>query len=122
MLLHPNYIREKASNALLFPDLTESDKEPIAIGASATVFNGGRQFIIVKIAIKTGYHIYGNVAPTDPYIATSIKAELPEGYTAGQTIIPAGKMFGLNGTTQYTNEAVYAIPIEGSGNKIVKIN
>ncbi len=94
-----------------------SDLDPVAIGATSVVLPGGREQLLVKIRIHDGYHIYGNVSSSDPFIPTSIRLELPDGYTAGEFVKPLAKLLNPAGTTKYSGEVLFIVPVDGSGKK-----
>jgi hypothetical protein len=49
--------------------------------ATGILEKGANKEVVVKVRIHPGYHIYAFVADVDPYIQTSLKITLPEGYT-----------------------------------------
>ncbi len=98
-----------------------NDNEPVAVGAAMTVLPGGSQYVIVKVKIRNGYHIYATVSERDPYIKTSVSLSLPEGYTSGTIRNPQYEYFNESGTTQYTGEKLFAIPVEGVGEGTIKV-
>lgn len=90
-----------------------TDNEPVATAAKLITLDGGSRFVIVKMKIRNGYHIYGNVSAQDPYIATEVKLDLPDGCTAGAMTLPASSFFNNKGTTQYTDDILFTIPVNG---------
>lgn len=91
-----------------------SDANPVAVTASVRVADGKRE-LVVRFKIHPGYHIYADVAPSDPYIPTEIKLELPEGVSAGSWKASQPGKFGETGTTIYESSSEYTCPLEGNG-------
>ncbi|MBQ3521637.1 MAG: hypothetical protein IJA38_02280 [Bacteroidales bacterium] len=110
---------QQAIDSINLPET--SDNEPVATGAKHITIEGGKQFIIVKLGIRTGYHIYGNVSDQDPYIPTKVELVLPDGYTQAEVLAPFGTPLGTNGTTQYEDEATFIIPIYGDAKDGIKV-
>ncbi len=93
-----------------------SDVEPVAVAAGVEVLQNGGLMLNIKAAIHPGYHIYGNVAPSDVFIPTVVEVELPEGYTAvGALRKPAGRFYNQSGTTVYRDEVLFSQEFTGSG-------
>ncbi len=110
---------QQAVNSIELPQT--SDNEPVVAGAKHVAIEGGREFVVVKLGIRTGYHIYGNVSEQDPYIPTKVELVLPDGYTCGEAVVPFGTPLGTNGTTQYADEAVYVIPVYGDSKEGITV-
>lgn len=91
-----------------------SDANPVAVTASVRVADGKRE-LVVRFKIHPGYHIYADVAPSDPYIPTEIQLELPEGVSAGSWKASQPGKFGETGTTIYESSSEYTCPLEGNG-------
>lgn len=99
-----------------------TDNSPVAVAAKEITLAGGNQFVIVKMRIRNGYHIYGRVSDQDPFIPTKIALELPEGYSAGTMKIPAGTLLNNTGTVQYTGDVLFTIPIYGDTKGKITLN
>jgi len=86
----------------------------LAIGLN-TLANGNRE-IVLRFKIHAGYHIYAQVAESDPFIPTTVDVKLPAGYQAvGKLRRSSFKGFNAQGTTVYEEEAVFRQEIAGSG-------
>jgi len=72
--------------------------------------------LVIKFRIHPGYNIYALVAKVDPFTATEIKIELPQGYEAtGDLKKPSFKYYNDSGTTMYTDEVMFTQEIRGTG-------
>lgn len=97
-----------------------SQQEPVSV-AARLVREEGNNYIEVKVRIHAGFHIYGNVAASDPYIPVKIAAsQLPQGVTADEPVMPTAQPFGSAGTTVYEGENTFSLPLSGSGKGEVK--
>ena len=97
---------------------TEDTDEMNPVSVAAGIENGanGLKKVVVKMKIHPGYHIYANVAKSDPFIATKVSVELPAGYKpAGDLQKPSFKAYNDNGTTIYEDEITFIQEIEGTG-------
>lgn len=84
--------------------------------AKAEYDAAGKQ-ILIRMKIHPGYHIYGKVSSSDPYIPTEIKIEISEGWQKeGDIILPAFKQLNSTGTTIYEDEVIFRQKIKGKGN------
>src|SRR5690606_2626709 len=74
----------------------------------------GRFELIVKVNVHTGYHLYAHVAEGDPYEATRLHFEFPEGVRAvGELQKPSFKYFNQRGTTAYSGELLFKQVVQG---------
>ena len=97
-----------------------SQQEPVSVAARLVREDGGCS-IEVKVRIHAGFHIYGKVAASDPYIPVKIAAsQLPQGVTAAEPVMPTAQPFGSAGTTIYEGEKTFSLPLSGSGKGEVK--
>lgn len=97
-----------------------SQQEPVSV-AARLVREEGNNHIEVKVRIHAGFHIYGKVAASDPYIPVKIAAsQLPQGVTADEPVMPTAQPFGSAGTTIYEGEKTFSLPLSGSGKGEVK--
>lgn len=97
-----------------------SQQEPVSV-AARLVREEGNNHIEVKVRIHAGFHIYGKVAASDPYIPVKIAAsQLPQGVTADEPVMPTAQPFGSAGTTVYEGEKTFSLPLSGSGKGEVK--
>ena len=97
-----------------------SQQEPVSVAARLVREDGGCS-IEVKVRIHAGFHIYGKVAASDPYIPVKITAsQLPQGVTADEPVMPTAQPFGSAGTTVYEGENTFSLPLSGSGKGEVK--
>jgi hypothetical protein len=94
-----------------------SDADPVSVGASCAILPGGKEYVVVKMTIKPGYHIYGRVSSKDPYIPAKVALTLPEGASQGAVRKPSGKIMHSSGTVIYENQAIYVFPVV-SGNPV----
>jgi len=91
------------------------DANPVSIAAGLIKKENGNKDVVVKIKVHPGYHIYADVAKKDPFIATKVEINLPEGYEAVGTINkPAFKSY-TGDTTIYEDELIFSQEIAGSG-------
>lgn len=94
----------------------ETDDNNAVSVATGVVDKGANKEVVVKVRIHPGYHIYAFVADVDPYIQTSLKIDLPEGYTkVGDLKKPSFKYFSNSGTTIYEDEILFTQEISGTG-------
>lgn len=97
-----------------------SDANPVVTSARIINPNTEKPMLEIRFKIHPGYHIYAHVSDEDPYIATTVSIELPEGLTAGDWAITRPGQFGESGTTIHEDEATYTCPIIGHGSGAVK--
>lgn len=97
-----------------------SDANPVVTSAKIINPNTEKPQLEVRFKIHPGYHIYAHVAGDDPYIATTVSLELPEGLTAGEWSITRPGQFGESGTTIHEDEAKYVCPLIGHGSGPIK--
>lgn len=97
-----------------------SDANPVMTSARIINPNTEKPVLEIKFKIHPGYHIYAYVAGDDPYIATAINLELPEGLKAGDWKITRPGKFGESGTTIHEDEATYTCPLIGHGKGAIK--
>lgn len=94
----------------------ETDDNNAVSVATGIVNKGANKEVVVKVRIHPGYHIYAYVADVDPYTQTTLKINLPEGYTkVGDLKKPSFKYFSDSGTTIYEDEILFTQEISGSG-------
>ncbi len=100
--------REAAKNAKVSADsgnaLMEEPTEanPVIVLPQAKRIDDKTVEVKISFRILAGYHIYRNVASSDPYIALKLDFSLPEGcQLKGELTGAAAKPFGSNGTTIY---------------------
>lgn len=90
------------------------DRNPVVISADIEHLSGNRRQIVIKIKIHPGYHIYARVAKSDPFIATEVKIDLPEGIEpVGELQRSAGRVYNQAGTMVYEKEAIFRQEITG---------
>ncbi len=100
--------REAAKNAKVSADsgnaLMEEPTEanPVIVLPQAKRIDDKTVEVKISFRILAGYHIYREVASSDPYIALKLDFSLPEGcQLKGELTGAAAKPFGSNGTTIY---------------------
>lgn len=94
---------------------------PVYLSASAKKTADGKVEIEVYMKVHTGYHIYAQVSDKDPFLATNVKFDLPDGYqVAGDLKNPGVKKLNENGTTVYEGSGVFRQVISGTGSGEVK--
>lgn len=91
-----------------------SQAEPVAV-AARIVGEAGHRSIEIRMRIHPGFHVYRQVAASDPYIPLTVETVLPEGCTAGELAAPAPRRSGSAGTTVYENEVTLTLPVKGNG-------
>ena len=110
------HVRDARPVAQLPATTATSDEEPVQVAVSVSDAVDGKREVVIRINIHPGYHIYANVAKSDPYIKTSVEVDLPEGYEkVGKLQTPAFKTFNARGTTIYEKEVVFRQGIAGKG-------
>lgn len=98
-----------------------NDQNPVSVAFGTKYMQDGNWLLTVKFSIQKGYHIYAQLAPSDPFITTKLDVNFPEGLKKiGNTKVPTPEFYNQSGTTVFRNEAVYQIPFEGGkyGDKI----
>ncbi len=102
--------------------IVETDeKNPVALSASIQTVANGMKEVVIRMKMHTGYHTYAQIAKEDPFIPTTFKWELPDGYSLkGDMKLPAFSKMGGSATTIYKDEAVFRQPISGTGNGEIK--
>lgn len=92
------------------------DRNPVRIAAAIEPLPNGNRQVTVRMKIHKGYHIYGRVADSDPFIATTVEFRPASGVTCvGETKKPSAKIYNKAGTTVYENEAVFRQEVSGTG-------
>lgn len=92
------------------------DQNPVSVAAGIDTDANGHKKVMVKIKIHPGYHIYANVAKSDPFIATTVKMQASAGCKlVGELKKPSFKAFNENGTMVYENEVTFIQDISGVG-------
>lgn len=92
-----------------------SDAEPVAVAAEMVTMQDGSRMLYVKFRVHPGYHIYSEVASEDPFIRTSVDADVPQGYSAGEWTRPFGRFYTQGGTRIYEDQAVFTRLYTGAG-------
>lgn len=93
-----------------------NDNNPVAVAASLETLQSGEKAVYIKIKVHPGYHIYNYVAFSDPFIATKIEVEVPDGYSkVGELQMPSSKYYNQSGTTIWDGTIVFTQIITGSG-------
>jgi len=113
-----NYHAEDEQQAVSAIQPVETDDmNPVSIAAGLINKKNGNQEVVVKVKIHPGYHIYANVSPSDPFIKTEVKIDLPNGYkTVGEMKMPAFSAYNQSSaTTIYEDEVVFTQEIVGIG-------
>ncbi|MGM9699543.1 MAG: protein-disulfide reductase DsbD domain-containing protein [Prevotella sp.] len=99
-----------------------TDDQPVAASAIVQEYWSSQKDLTIKVSIKDGYHIYGNVSSSDPYLPTEIKVELSNGYTfVGNMKNPKVKALNSTGTTIYEGDVMFQQRIDGSGRGKAKV-
>ncbi len=110
-----------AKNNVVLPET--SPNEPVAIGASFISAPGAHQYLVVRIKVQSGFHIYGQVSESDPFIATKINITLPDGYKKLDNVkLPAPVFYNNSGTTQYIGDNTFIYPIDGADEGVIKVS
>jgi hypothetical protein len=92
------------------------DRNPVKISTGVNSLENGNREFFVRFRIHPGHYIFANVANSDPYIATEIEIEIPEGFEAvGELKKPAFRPYNQNGTTIYEGDIVFSREMRGSG-------
>lgn len=110
------HIRDSKPVAKLPETAATTDENPVQVAVSVSDEVNGKRELVIRIKIRDGYHIYAQVAGSDPFIPTKINIDLPDGYqTVGKLQRPSFKSYNENGTTIYEDEAVFRQEISGKG-------
>lgn len=111
------HVRDAKADAPNLPQTeATNDRNPVQVGMSLAKMNNGNREIVIKVKIHPGYHIYANVAKSDPFVTTTIDIQLPKGYReVGKLKKSPFKSFNQNGTTVYEDEAIFRQEIAGEG-------
>lgn len=89
---------------------------PVLVEGKLNDTDDGEKELVIMIKVHPGYHIYANVAKTDPFIPTDFKLELPAGLTKdGQMKLPPVKSLAGGATTVYDGECVFRQRLSGNG-------
>lgn len=92
------------------------DRNPVRVAAAVEPLPNGNRQVTVRMKIHKGYHIYGRVADSDPFIATTVEFRPASGVTClGETKKPSARIYNKAGTTVYENEAVFRQEVSGTG-------
>ena len=99
------------------------DHNPVVVATGIVDKGGGRKDLVVKLRILSGYHIYSHVAPSDAFLPTSLRFDLPPGYrTVGSLKAPPFRPYNEAGSTGlYTGEVMFTQEIAGTGPGEAKI-
>jgi hypothetical protein len=93
-----------------------SDLNPVSVATGVISKENGNKELIVKVKIHPGYHLYANVAASDPFIATTLDIRLPDAYqSVGAIKKPAFRPYTGGGTNIYEDEIVFVSEITGKG-------
>lgn len=85
--------------------VTPDANNPVIVNAQAKMTDSATIQVSIEINILTGFHIYKEVAQSDPYIPLKIDFELPDGCELkGEAVMPAAEKFGSKETTVYENQ------------------
>lgn len=99
-----------------------TDAQPVAATAIVQDYWSSKKDITIKVSIKDGYHIYGNVSSSDPYLPTKFEIELSNGYKLeGEMKKPKVKALNSTGTTIYEGDVMFQQRIDGSGRGKAKV-
>ena len=100
-----------------------SHAEPVKVAAKHITIDGGRQYLIVKMKIEEGYHVYATAGSEHPFIPCKVDLELPAGYKIESEMeIPASDFYANDGTTIYKGEVKFVLPIIGDDKEGIKVN
>ena len=100
-----------------------SHAEPVKVAAKHITIDGGRQYLIVKMKIEEGYHVYATAGSEHPFVPCKVDIELPAGYKIeGEMEMPSADFYANDGTTIYKGEAKFVLPIIGDDKEGIKVN
>lgn len=98
-----------------------SDKNPVYVEMETEEAENAHRWVVVKMNIHPGYHTYARVAATDPYMPTTLKFILPEGWEEVEELqVPSFKELNEDGTMIYEGEVVFRQEIKGKGKGEIK--
>ena len=98
-----------------------SDKNPVYVEMETEEAENAHRWVVVKMNIHPGYHTYARVAATDPYMPTTLKFILPEGWKEVEELqVPSFKELNEAGTMIYEGEVVFRQEIKGKGKGEIK--
>lgn len=111
------HVRNAQTDAPALPQTeATNDLNPVQVAMSIAKMNNGNRELIIKVKIHPGYHIYANVAKSDPFVTTTVEIQLPKGYReVGKLKKSPFKSYNQNGTTVYEDQAVFRQEITGEG-------
>lgn len=99
-----------------------SHAEPVKVAAKHITIDGSRQYLIIKMKLQDGYHIYATTGNEHPFKPVKIDVTLPEKYSMGETEYPVSEFYANDGTTIYKNEAKFIIPLIGDDKNGITVN
>lgn len=113
----------KKSPAELIAALSTDAMNPVALCAYSESDTEGKSKVTVHAKIETGYHIYGEVASADPFIATKVNFESSDNVTEDGSLVEPSRFdkLGNNGTTVYHDSAVWSQLFIGAHGSVVKV-
>lgn len=89
---------------------------PVALKAEIVDAPAGMKDVVITMTVHEGFHTYAIVADDDPFIATEVTVELPEGYEKSGTLVTPASTPSATATTYYTGTGAFRQRIKGNGN------
>lgn len=88
---------------------------PVALKAEITDISDGMKEVVISMTVHEGFHTYAMVADDDPFIATEVTIDLPEGYGKSGELITPPPSPSATATTYYTGNGAFRQRINGNG-------
>lgn len=102
-------------------DMLTDDNNPVQVTMKIEKIANGNKMLVIHMKIHPGYHTYAIVAETDPFIPTTLKFSLPEGWSLSKKMqCSSFRQFNEAGTTIYEKEAIFQQEIKGKGQGEIK--
>lgn len=89
------------------------EENPVALESELVKCDDGSRELVLTMTIHPGFHAYASLDPEDPFIATKVSNELPEGVKrVGEIVKPTPKPTA-NATTHYEGTVQFRQKIAG---------
>ena len=88
---------------------------PVALKAEIADAPAGMKDVVITMTVHDDFHTYAFVADDDPFIATEVTIDLPEGYEKSGKLITPTPSPSATATTYYTGNGSFRQRIKGNG-------
>jgi len=88
---------------------------PVALKAEIADAPAGMKDVVITMTVHDDFHTYAFVADDDPFIATEVTVDLPEGYEKSGELITPTPSPSATATTYYTGNGTFRQRIKGNG-------